>query len=230
MPAAIVVIISADAEWIPTKDVLRPSSVERTPYGEFFAQSIAGNQVVFIHGGWGKIAAAASAEYAIGRWQPEVLINLGTCGGIEGRVERGETLLVTRAIAYDIYEGIGDAVDAIRSYTTEIDLSWLDGDFPIAARRAPIVSGDRDLAPADVPDLIRRFDAVAADWESAAIAYVASRRRTRVLIIRTVSDLTNNERGEVIGALPRYQSEAAKIMRSLLVQCSELVPYVRRCC
>jgi adenosylhomocysteine nucleosidase len=230
MPAAIVVIVSADAEWTPTKDVLSPSSVERTPYGECFTQSIAGHHVVFIHGGWGKIAAAASAEYAISRWQPDVLINLGTCGGIEGRVERGETLLVTRAIAYDIYEAIGDAVDAIHAYTTEIDLSWLDGDFPIAARRAPIVSGDRDLAPADVPDLIRRFDAVAADWESAAIAYVARRRRTRVLIIRTVSDLTNNEHGEVIGALPRYQDEAAKIMRSLLDRCSELVPYVRRCC
>ena len=224
--ASVIVVVSADAEWLPVKDVLRPGQVERSPYGEFFVHSVAGADVMFFHGGWGKIAAAASTEYAIARWCPEVLINLGTCGGIEGRVHRGDKLLVTRTVAYDIHEAMGDSAEAIRTYTTDVDLSWLDGTFPVDARRVALVSGDRDLVPSEVPDLVRRYAAVAADWESAAIAYVASRRHTRLLIIRAVSDVVNSRTGEAIGNLPLFHHEAARIMRSLLHDLTKLVPYV----
>jgi adenosylhomocysteine nucleosidase len=72
---------------------------------------------------------------------------------------------------------------------------------------------------------VRRFDAVAGDWESGAIAYVASRRKTRVLIIKAVSDLVSVHGGEAIGQLPRFQNEPATIMRSLLDDLASLVPY-----
>ena len=102
----IVVLISADAEWAPTKDSLKPTRVERSPYGEFFTHRVAGEPVLFVHGGWGKVAAAASTEYAISRWHPENLINLGTCGGVAGRVQRYERLLVTRTVIHDIQEAM----------------------------------------------------------------------------------------------------------------------------
>ena len=221
----VVVLISADAEWAPARDVLRPAREERSPYGDYFTHLISGEPVLFFHGGWGKIAAAASTEYAIARWHPEVLINLGTCGGIEGRIERGEKLLVTRTVTYDIHEAIGDSASAIEAYTTEIDLRWLDR-LPIPLRTVPMVSADRDLVPSEVPDLVRRFAAVAADWESSAIAYVANRRNVRVLIIRAVSDLVGTHGGEAIGALALFQNQAAMIMRSLLADLDVLVPHV----
>jgi adenosylhomocysteine nucleosidase len=226
----IVVVISANAEWAPTKDVLKPAHLEQTPYGDSFTYPVENEQVVFFHGGWGKIAAAASTEYAIGRWDPEVLINLGTCGGFEGRARRGEKLLATRTVTYDIGEAIGDSAEAIRAYTTDIDLTWVDGAFPIQVRRVPLISGDRDLVPSDVPELIRRFDAVAGDWESSAIAYVASRRSARLLIVRAVSDLVNTQGGEAIGNPTLFQTEAARIMRSLLDDLAKLVAYIRTRC
>jgi adenosylhomocysteine nucleosidase len=226
----LLVVISANAEWAPIKDVLKPLHLEQSPYGDCFTYPVADEQVVFFHGGWGKIAAAASTEYAISRWHPEVLINLGTCGGIEGRAQRGEKLLVTRTITYDIREAMGDSAEAIRAYTTDIDLTWLDGSFPLQVRRVPLVSGDRDLVPSDVPELIRRFDAVAGDWESSAIAYVASRRNARLLIVRAVSDLVNAQGGDAIGNLTLFQNEAARIMRSLLDDLAKLVPYIRTLC
>jgi len=222
----IVVLVSANAEWSPVKEALKPGRVDRSPYGECFTHVVANEPVLFLHGGWGKISAAASTDYAIGRWHRDVLINLGTCGGIHGRVQRGDKLLVTRTVAYDIHEAIGDSTEAIRAYTTDLDLSWLGGSFPIAVRRVSLVSGDRDLVPSEVDELVRRFDAVAADWESAAIAYVASRRDTRLLIIRAVSDLVNTEHGDAIGALPFFESETVKIMLTLLDDLTMLVPYV----
>ncbi len=114
-------------------------------YGEFFTHTIAGEPVLFFHGGWGKIDAAASAEYIIGRWRPLLLINLGTCGGIDGRMQRLERLIVNRTVVYDIHEAIGDSAEAIAAYSTDIDLDWLGDQFPLRHRRASMYSADRDL-------------------------------------------------------------------------------------
>ena len=223
---AVLVLVSADAEWAPVVEALRPERLERCPYGNFFVRPVGGTPILFLHGGWGKIAAAASTEYAISRWQPQVLMNLGTCGGIRGRAQRGEKLLVMRAIPYDIQESMGSAEAAILARTTEIDLTWLDDEFPIPVRRTHIVSGDRDLVPSEVTGLVRDFDAVAGDWESSAIAYVAARRGVPLLIIRAVSDLVDEVAGETIGALPVFKEAAAAAMRSLLADLESLVPYV----
>ena len=222
----IVVLVSANAEWVPVKELLKPARVERTPYGECLTHAIGNQEILFFHGGWGKIAAAASTEYVVNRWHPEILINLGTCGGIEGRAQRGEKLLVTRAVTYDVHEAIGDSSQAIDWYTTDIDLTWLDDSFPIEVRRTLLVSGDRDLVPSQVSELVDRFDAVAADWESSAIAWVAHRRSVRLIIIRAISDLVNTQTGEMIGSLAGFESAATNVMRLLLDDLTVLIPYV----
>ena len=219
------VVVSADAEWTPVVETLQPGAIDPSPYGQSFIHHIEGEPVRFLHGGWGKIAAAASTEYAISRWRPQILINLGTCGGILGRAERGEKLLVTSAITYDIQESMGNPLEAIRARTTEIDLTWLDEAFPLRARRTHIVSADRDLVPGEVAGLVRDFDAIAADWESSAIAYVAGRRGIPLLIVRSVSDLVNEATGETIGALPFFKDAARTAMQELVGDLEVLVPY-----
>jgi adenosylhomocysteine nucleosidase len=223
----VVVLVSANAEWGPVVEALRPHETGTTPYGATFESDVAGERLRFLHGGWGKTSAAASTEYALSAWRPVLLINIGTCGGIAGRIGRGETIVVTRTIPYDIEEAMGDAAEAVRARTSDLDVRWLDGVLP-TARRTPLVSGDRDLRPTDVEELVRRYDAVAADWESAAIAYVASLRGTPLAILRTVSDLVGSDGGEAIGDLPRFQDAAASVMRRLLHELPAIVAAFRR--
>jgi hypothetical protein len=64
-------------------------------------------------------------------------------GGFEGRIETGTIILVEKTIVYDIIEQMGDADEAIEHYSTEVDLSWLDGRQPSSAVRGLMVSGDR---------------------------------------------------------------------------------------
>ncbi len=165
-----VVIVSADAEWRAVAELFSDSALERTPYGEFFYHDSGASRGVVMRGGWGKIDAAASAQYGISRWRPSLLVNLGTCGGILGQIERFETVLAERTVVYDITERMGDSTEAIRSYSTTIDLDWLGSrPLPSPARRSILVSADRDLAPADVPVLRRLYQAIAVDWESGAV-------------------------------------------------------------
>jgi adenosylhomocysteine nucleosidase len=177
------VIVSADAEWRAVAELFSGSAMERTPYGEFFYHDSGASRGVVMRGGWGKIDAAASTQYGISRWRPSVVVNLGTCGGILGQIEQFETVLAERTVVYDITERMGDAAEAIRSYSTTIDLDWLgSGPLPSPARRALLVSADRDVAPADIPLLRRVYQAIAVDWESGAIARVASRNGKRVVM------------------------------------------------
>ena len=203
----IVVSVSADAEWAAAKQLLEPSCLQQGPDGEWFVASLAQTSVV-AHGGWGKIAASASTEHLIARWQPRVFVNLGTCGGIANQVRVGDRLLITRTVAYDIEETMGDPQAAIAWYSTDIDLSWLKDGRPFAAHRSTIASADRDLRPEEAERLTNTYGAVAADWESAAIAWVAKLRGVPLLILRVVSDVFDGERGtaEIAGNVRYFTS------------------------
>jgi len=80
----IAVLISANAEWRAVKPLFS-APIHTSPYGEYFVANIAEEDVLFFHGGWGKVAAAGSTQYVIDNFHPAHLIRLGSCGGGPGR-------------------------------------------------------------------------------------------------------------------------------------------------
>lgn len=242
----VVVLISADLEWQALKRLTPEPLLSRTPYGECFSGHLdqdldlwldtpggkalwvghSGGQlriatadqalILFMHGGWGKVAAAGSTQYAIDRWKPDLVVNLGTCGGMEGEVETGQILLVDRTLVYDLDEQMGDQQAHIDHYTTHLDLSWLAEPYPQPVLKTLLVSGDADLRPQAIPELKRLYGAVAADWESASIAFVAARNGMPCLILRGVSDLVGTGGGQAYGDLDVFARNAAAIMRELV--------------
>ena len=218
----VVVIISANIEWDSIGRIFPDADLQVSPYGQWFEThlDIKGGQqsVIFFHGGWGKISAAASAQYAIDRWSPNLVVNLGTCGGFESGVEKDTIVLVERTVVYDIVEQMLDAEEAIRDYTTEIDLSWLSGPYPHPVLRTVLVSADRDLVAEDISVLKSKYGAVAGDWESGAIAWVANRNKVRCLILRGVTDLVGAEGGEAYeGNVQIYVENTERIMNDLVL-------------
>jgi len=216
----IVVIISANTEWKVIRSFYPDYEPQTSPYGEWFTVSLAiGNTnapVIYFHGGWGKIAAAASAQYVIDRWSLALLINLGTCGGFAGQIEKGTIILVERTLVYDIIEQMSDGEAAIAHYATDIDLTWLGDSYPHPVQRALLVSADRDLVVDEIAHLQSRYSAIAGDWESGAIAWVAARNGTRCLILRGVSDLVSNEQGEAYGNYDLFVEGTTKVLRLLV--------------
>ena len=217
----IVVTISAISEWRVACRIFPDVELHQSPFGQWFVTTLdigeRAEQVLFFHGGSGKIAAAASTQYAIDRWSPDVLINLGTCGGFEGEIERGVIILVKKVIVYDIINQMGDQKAALDRYTTDIDLTWLKEDYPQHVHRTLMVSGDRDLLPEEIPRLKAQFGACVGDWESGAIAWVAARNDTRCLILRGVTDLVGSGGGEAYDDnIHVFIENTDKILRRLI--------------
>lgn len=209
-----VVLISANAEWRAARDLLPAPVVQSTSMGEWFEH----DHIIYFHGGWGKISAAATAQYVIDHFNPDLLVNIGTCGGFAGAIETGTVILVERTIVYDILEQMGDGAEAIAHYSTELDLSWLKEPYPHPVFRGLLVSADRDIVVEDIPHLVAQYGAVAADWESGAIAWVARKNNVRCLILRGVTDLVGEQGGEAYGNIGLFRERTKVVMQGLLEQ------------
>jgi adenosylhomocysteine nucleosidase len=175
--------------------------------------------ISFFHSGWGKIASAGSMQYVIDKYSPDLIVNLGTCGGFEGVVTQGEIILVEKTYVYDIVELMGD-LDIVSYYASSLDLSWLAEPYPFPVRRGLIASADSDLPPDKIP-FLKSHGAIAADWESAALAWVAGHNNARLLILRGVSDMVSEAGGEAYDNLEMFNERARGVMEELIEQLPE---------
>ncbi len=204
------IIVAADAEWDVVLQHYRRRRESMRPY-ETFMQTLSSNSidlpVIFIHSGCGKVPAAAAAQYAIDTWRPDIVVNIGTCGAIAPDIGVGDHIVAGRTVIYDICERSGGQAEMIERFTTV--LPHIEPVEPLAVRRGTLVTGDRDADPDQIAYLVRQYDALAADWESGAVAYVAvQRNHTDCLILRVVSDLVHSgEIGDVEGLFERRVSE-----------------------
>lgn len=222
----IVVLISSITEWMAVKAALSPDKLQETPYGESFIAVLNGMECTFFHAGWGKTASAGAMQYVLDHYFPDVTINLGTCGGFEGRVELGDIILVERTFMYDIVELMGDYGSVPDYYASKLDLSWLPEPYPNPVRRGVLASADSDLPPDRIPQL-KELGAIAADWESAALAWVAEKNGARLLILRAVSDLVSEEGGEAYDNIALFKDRTLGIMRRLVKRLPDWVAAIR---
>ena len=221
----IVILISATAEWSALKPLFPDAKIQQFPYGECFSASVGNHSLELFHSGWGKIASAGAMQYVIDTHSPDLIVNLGTCGGFEGAVQRGDIILVDRTYVYDILELMGD-LDITAYYASSLDLSWLAEPYPHPARRGMIASADGDLPPEKIP-FLKSQGAIAADWESAALAWVAQKNNARLLILRAVSDMVSEQGGEAYDNIGIFNQRAQGIMQELVRQLPDWLAAVR---
>jgi adenosylhomocysteine nucleosidase len=207
------VLISANAEWRAVKPLFPGAAIQKSPYGENFFADVEDEHVLFFHGGWGKVAAAGSTQYVIDHFRPARLINLGTCGGVEGRIKRFDVVAVEKVVIYDIAEAMGDSKEAIAEYSTTLQLP---SQVPLPVVRTTMYSADRDLTAAGLRELDPSYQPVVVDWESGAIAWVAHKNGAPLLILRGVTDLVSPVKAEAEGNLQLFQNNTLRVMQTLI--------------
>lgn len=220
-----VVLISASAEWDGVKPLFPESEIRNSPFGESMQVTLGAWNLELFHSGWGKIASAATMQYVLDHRSPEMVVNLGTCGGFEGVVSQGDIILVDKTFVYDIVELMGD-LEISTYYASSLDLSWLPEPYPYPVRRGTLASADSDLPPEKIP-LLKSKGALAADWESAALAWVAQKNKARLLILRGVSDMVSEGGGEAYNNIEIFNQRAKHIMKQLFDQLPAWLDVVR---
>lgn len=211
-----VMLISSEIEWRVLKRILPNVSTHKSLFGEYFHAQLGNFEVVFFFGGWGKVAAAASTQYVIDHLRPELLINIGTCGGFDESLQQGDIVLPNKTIIYDIVEQMGDPNEAIDAYSVSMDIAWINSDTIESVRQCVLVSGDRDIMQSDIAVLRQKYGAIAADWESGAIAWTAQKNGLSALILRGVSDIITESEALAYGNMAHFEKGTGDVMERLL--------------
>jgi len=210
------ILISAGTEWRATLPYFPDTAVQPSPYGDYFRAAINDEDVIFLNSGWGKVASAGATQYAIDHWGPRLLINLGTCGGVEGAVKLNDVILTKETVIYDIIEGMSSYEDAIEHYSVQANLDWLGSRLPFEVKRLKLYSADRDIRPEDVTGLLKKFGAAVADWESGAFAWICSQNQVDWLVLRSVTDLVSEQYGEALGNADLWRQRTREVMGALV--------------
>ena len=149
-----------------------------------------GTSIVATSSGLGKVMASATTQLMISSFSPRLLINFGSCGGVSPGLRVGDAVLASSVIEYDF--------DSLHKDSPRLHcaLPWVD----LLADRFPrlkvglLASADQN---ADTPEkrtwIHEQFQALAADWEGAAVVRVAHRNQLPALVLRGVTDVGDGE-------------------------------------
>lgn len=167
---------------------------------QLFEGVLSNKKVVVARSGVGKVNAAYTATTLIHHFNPDLVINIGSAGGLkEGQVV-GDIVVATKLQYHDFDIGPDTPSDSRfiftpsekhRNQTVEL-LNKLNLSF----HEGLIVSGDQFITKHQSQFTIigNNFpDAICVEMEAAAIAAVCARTETDFIVLRSLSDVTHDE-------------------------------------
>lgn len=169
------------------------------PPFHFIEGEVAGNCLVLMQCGIGKVNAAAGAVELINRFQPDCIISTGVAGGIDSCLKVMDVVVSNRIVYHDVWCGEGNEygqVQGLPTYFTGNDtlLQCSLGLTPeveeMQIHAGLICSGDKFITDCTELNYIKeRFpEGLAVDMESGAIAQVCHLYRVPFISFRIISD------------------------------------------
>lgn len=197
-------IIAAMSEEIASiKKLMSDISVKNIYELEFTLGTIHSKNVVLVKCGVGKVNAARTTQILIDNFDLEYVINVGTAGGLNEKIEIGDVVIAEKLVQHDFDITAGGHEKGYISdtgtyfYSNEELLNKskriienMDEDFK--AITGLIATGDIFVQNISVKDRIKEeFDADCTEMEGAAIAQVCTLDKIPFIVIRSISDKPN---------------------------------------
>lgn len=165
--------------------------------------------------GVGKVNAAFQTADAINDFKPDLIVNIGVAGGLADDLDRGAVAIGTDYVQVDLKTFLPENAPVIEPTKTEIveEISSIAERNGFDYRVGRIATGDFVLYEGRKRRAIKRkYNPVAFDMETAAVAQVASAKGIDFVGIRSFSDMANRK---TIGLLSKKHepSEEEKKLR-----------------
>ena len=194
---------------------------------------LCGREVVVVRSGIGKVNAGICAQILVDRFHVDTLINTGIAGSLDAKIDIGDLVISTDALHHDM-----DAVNFgyEPGQIPRMDVLAFPADEELVKKAVEanqkanpeihtftgrVASGDQFIAAGDVKDRIAEgFHPLCVEMEGAAIAQVAYLNKVSYVIIRAISDKSDNS---ATMDYPTFEKQA--IAHSVRLM-KELVPMI----
>lgn len=226
----IAIIGAMEEEVAILRNQIEFSSTDKIANSEYTSGKLKGADVVLLKSGIGKVNAAMSTAVLLYHYQPDVVINTGSAGGLNPELQVGDIVISTEVRHHDVdatvfgYE-YGQVPQMPAAYLADKRL------IETAARSAEtltgvqvvkglITTGDSFMSDPDRVESIRHKwnDLQAVEMEAAAIAQVCYQFGTPFVIIRSLSDIAGKESNI---SFDQYLEKAARNSAELVVKMVE---------
>lgn len=209
-------VIADECEFEPMRKFALANGGEKLTIGGMECVRVIRGRITLtaVRCGVGKVNAAAAAAFMIADGA-ELLMSTGYSGGIS-RVQKGDTAIATEFAEHDFdltplgYE-LAVKPDQVYTYSADEDVnSIIEQMFP-GVVKGPMVTGDCFVCDNKKREWIKnKFDAVACDMETAAVASVGYKCGVKTVALRRISDDAGDD------AKDMYRSAAAKYETSMI--------------
>ena len=193
---------------------------------QFYCGTLAGKDVVVVQSGIGKVAAAITAQMLVDRFGVTALLNTGMAGGLDSRLAVKDLVEATGALQHDFdltafghVKGFLYGEDDQKPTVFATDSALVEKALIAAKTVLPegskaitglVASGDVFVDDSALKISLRDgFGAAAAEMEGAAIAQTAVANGIPFVILRTISDLAEQEATVSFDELERYVGQLA---------------------
>lgn len=186
------IIVAEEKELLAVKEIM--NNIEEINIYEkiFYKGTIEEKNVVVVKSNVGKVNSSRVCQILIDKFNPSLVINVGTAGSVDNNLDIGNIVVANRLVQYDFdvtpfgrkigeIENIGEHIEVKK------ELLELFNDMNVNI--GCIASGDKFIVKREEKDNIRNnFNALCIEMEGASIAQVCYLDNIPFLVIRSITD------------------------------------------
>lgn len=194
------IIFAMNEELNALKKYLSINRINKIYELEFFEGVIENTECVLVECGIGKVNAARCTQVLIDNYDLDYIFNIGVAGGVSSDLKVGDIVVGEKLVQHDFDI---TAFDHEKGYVPNIGGKFINtSDYlvnlskksDISVKYGVIASGDIFCTDVNMSNKINnKFNALCVEMEGAAVAQVCYLCKIPFLIIRSISDVPNNE-------------------------------------
>lgn len=162
-------------------EILSPKQISDRPYPVFYS-NINETQIYLAISGLGKAYASACTQFLIDKYNVDLIVNTGSCGGVCPKINLGEIILPYAIMEYD-YRSIKLGTPIFHLKEEFIDMAINAG-----IKIAFLGSADSNADTKEKKEYLHKIGIEIADWESASVIKTSKKNERDVLILKVVTD------------------------------------------
>lgn len=198
------VIGAIDQEIKVFKKIINYKKIKIIGKFQIYIGKLQKNNIFLIKSGIGKVSASIASMLLIHFFKPNIIINIGSAGGLHDKLKIGDIIIPNQLCYYDVnLTQFGYCIGQIPNYPIRFNinkklyniLKETAIKFRFKFVTGLLVTGDSFVSGDDLINKVKfQFSsAIAVEMESAAIAQVCYQFHTPLIIIKSISDLSNKQ-------------------------------------
>lgn len=198
----------------------------------FYEGLISNQECILVESGIGKVNAARSCQILIDNMNVDYVINIGVAAGINKNLAIGDIVLGTKLVQHDFditkfghpkgyITGVGQFIETDKYLFNLFKKSCTDD---VIIKEGVIASGDIFCTDPQMAEKIKtKFEAFCVEMEGASIAQVCFLSGIPFIVVRSISDIPNNNNEiDFDNFLKKSSEKVAKVLIRTIAKINDL--------